>query len=45
MFWWNWLRGLPSRPYQFFIVTVALQRLWSFTGEMPMTLVASRKGR
>ena len=39
MSWWNWLRRPPSRPYQFFVVIDARQRLWSFTGATPITLV------
>jgi hypothetical protein len=43
MSWWNWLRRPPSRPYQFLVVIEARQRLWSFTGATPMTLVAPWK--
>ncbi len=44
MCWWNWLRRPPSRPYQFFVVIEAWQRLWSLHGATPMTLVAFLKG-
>ena len=32
IFWWSRLRGPPSSPYQFFMVSEARARLWSFTG-------------
>ena len=45
MSWWNWLRRPPRRPYQFFVVIEARQRLWSFTGATPITFVTPANGR